>query len=87
MLFTKISSRIPFSKETFARNHTMEDIWSSLGDKHRNFAEMWDNPFRLRIALETLGDVEVLFRLACFSQLQPVKFLGGTKPFLLIQGQ
>jgi hypothetical protein len=53
-------------------------------DIHRIFAAFWDSPYRLRLALNTLGDTEVLYRIAKANFLKPVSFLGGTTPCLTI---
>ena len=53
-------------------------------DIHQLFATFWDSPYRLRLALSTLGDCEVVYRIAKADRLQPVVFLAGTKPFLQI---
>lgn len=53
-------------------------------DVHRMFATFWDNPYRLRLALNTLGDTEVLYRIAKASFMKPVSLLTGKKPFLTV---
>lgn len=58
---------------------------SWTGDLRKNFASSWDLPFRLRIALHTLGDIEVLFRLATCEDLQPVRFVICKRPFVLVK--
>lgn len=54
-------------------------------DVHRLFADAWDNLYKLRLALQTLGDFEVLYRLAKMPSLYSVQLLGGDKPFYCIQ--
>lgn len=53
-------------------------------DAHRLFANFWDSPYRLQFVLTTVGDCEVVYRLAKASHILPVTFLGGRKPFLQI---
>lgn len=53
-------------------------------DEHRLFAEFWDSPYKLRWILTTIGDCEVVYRLAKTSSIKPVEFLAGKKPFLQI---
>ncbi len=54
-------------------------------DIHRLFASFWDEPHRLRLALQSLGDCEVVYRLARYRQLQAVTFKASDKPHLRIQ--
>jgi hypothetical protein len=42
-------------------------------DPHRSFAEIWDLPFRLTLALTLAGDAEVVYRIAK-SSFKPVRF-------------
>jgi hypothetical protein len=53
-------------------------------DIHRLFASVWDSPYRLRLALTTLGDAEVIYRMAKADCMNPVRFLGGSTPYLKI---
>jgi hypothetical protein len=55
------------------------------GDVHRTFALFWDHPYRLKLALQFIGDCEVVYRLAKTDLLQPVEFLSGKKPYLVIE--
>lgn len=55
------------------------------GDVHRTFALFWDHPYRLKLALQFIGDCEVVYRLAKADTLKPVEFLRGQKPSLTIQ--
>lgn len=55
------------------------------GDVRKSFALSWDTPFRLKIALKQVGDMEVVYRLAR-SSAEPVKFVNSQTPFLLIRG-
>ena len=59
------------------------EVW--LSDPRKSFASSWDLPFRLRLALYTLGDIEVLFRLATCEDLQPVRFVHCQRPFVLVK--
>jgi hypothetical protein len=54
-------------------------------DIHRLFATFWDYPSKLQLALCSLGDCEVIYRLATASFLHPVQFFHGDKPHLHIQ--
>lgn len=54
-------------------------------DIHRTFATFWDHPFRLKLALQFIGDCEVVYRLAKAPNLSPVEFLSGKKPYLSIE--
>ena len=56
-----------------------------LSDPHRVFAELWDHPFQLQLALQTLGDCEVVYRLAIQENLRPVRFYKGNTPHLVIR--
>lgn len=60
----------------------LEDVESQ--DIHRLFATFWDNPLQLRLALQYVGDYEVVYRLAKQERLVPVQFLKGSKPHLRI---
>lgn len=53
-------------------------------DAHRLFASFWDSPYRLQLILTTLGDCEVVYRLAKTASVKPVEYLAGKKPFLQI---
>jgi hypothetical protein len=53
-------------------------------DVHRLFADVWDNPYTLKLALQTIGDFEVLYRLAKIPHLHAVCLLGGDKPHLSV---
>lgn len=61
----------------------LEDVESQ--DIHRLFATFWDNPLQLRLALQYVGDYEVVYRLAKQERLVPVQFFKGSKPHLRIQ--
>jgi hypothetical protein len=61
----------------------LQDIESE--DIHRLFATFWDNPLRLRLALQHVGDCEVVYRLSKQTNLVPVRFLRGSKPSLHIE--
>jgi len=60
----------------------LEDVDSE--DEHRLFATFWDSPFRLRLALQFVGDCEVTYRLATCDTLTPVQLVSGTAPCLTI---
>ena len=60
------------------------EVWTA--DPRKSFASAWDLPFRLRLALQSIGDIEVLYRLAACEDLQPVKFVSCSRPFLLVRG-
>lgn len=53
-------------------------------DAHRLFASFWDSPFKVRLALQLVGDCEVVWRLAQMETLQPVTFVRGSKPCLVL---
>ena len=55
-------------------------------DPHRHFATTWDNVFRLHIALQIVGDLEVVYRLAAYDTLKKVRFQTRDEPCLLIRG-
>lgn len=55
-----------------------------LEDPHRLFAAFWDSPVRLRLALQYIGDCEVLYRLALAKNLEPVQWVSGSSPALRI---
>lgn len=44
-------------------------------DIHRLFALLWDEPCRLRLALQYVGDCEVIYRFAKQETLKPVRFV------------
>lgn len=54
-------------------------------DVHRLFALLWDEPHRLRLALQYIGDCEVIYRLAQAKSLQPVELRKGNRICLQIQ--
>jgi hypothetical protein len=66
VLLQKLQTILPFQ-------NPLEDLLPNLGDPHRSFTVLWDHPFRLRIALQALGDVEVLYRIASCAKLFPVE--------------
>ena len=49
------------------------DEFVGRGDPHRSFGETWDLPFRLKLALTTAGEAEVIYRIAK-SPMKPVSF-------------
>jgi hypothetical protein len=51
----------------------LEDIAERTSDPHRSFAEAWDLPFRFQYAIQVLGDIEVVYRIA-ISPVRPVLF-------------
>jgi len=65
------------------RKYSLEDIEQQ--DIHCLFGTFWDSPYRLQLALSTIGDCEVVYRVAKASFLLPVVLLDGKKPFLHIQ--
>jgi DNA mismatch repair ATPase MutS len=64
-------------------NYSLEDLESQ--ELHQLFGTFWDSPYRLRLALNALGDYEVVYRIAKQTLWQPVEFLAGAKPYLTIQ--
>jgi hypothetical protein len=54
-------------------DNPLEEIAERPSDPHRSFAETWDIPFRFQLALQLLGDAEVIYRLA-ISPVRPVLF-------------
>ena len=55
-----------------------------MEDEHRLFATFWDSPFRLRLALQFVGDCEVLYRLSTCDSLSPVQLVSCEGPCLTI---
>ncbi len=51
----------------------LEDIVERGSDPHRSFAEAWDLPFRFQYAIQVLGDIEVVYRIA-IAPVNPVVF-------------
>lgn len=74
-LFKLFPSNTPLS-------YSLQDIQDQ--DIHQLFGTFWDSSYRLRLALNTLGDCEVIYRLAKAEFLKPVTFVSGTQPFLEI---
>jgi hypothetical protein len=66
---------------------TMKNPLSNLdrGDPHRLFAYFWDHPYHLRLGLQTVGDIEVVYRFAAEKKLVPVQFVSKPGPHLVIQ--
>lgn len=54
-------------------------------DVHRLFATFWDYPHMLRLALQCVGDCEVVYRIATCSFATPVQFRSADTPLLRIQ--
>jgi hypothetical protein len=54
-------------------SNPLEDIAERASDPHRAFAEAWDIPFRFQYAIQVLGDIEVVYRMAV-AQVRPVVF-------------
>ena len=54
-------------------------------DIHRLFASFWDEPHRLRLALQCVGDCEVVYRLAKSPHVKPVVFKASDKPYMSIK--
>lgn len=79
----KIRNLLP---EKIRLQNPLEDVLLAEGDYHRNFAITWDNIFRLHIALQTIGDIEVVYRLAKYENLQKVIFQKRDLPCLAIRG-
>ena len=46
-------------------------------DTRRSFADLWDFSFKLRYALDMVGDVEVIHRFAVHPNIRPVSFEAG----------
>jgi hypothetical protein len=57
----------------------------SAGDSYRAFAGAWDDPYRLKMMLDYLGDVEVLYRISCSPKIQGVEFYSRETPYLEIR--
>lgn len=53
-------------------------------DAHRLFASFWDSPFKVKLALQLVGDCEVVWRLAQAKTFKPVVFTRGSKPSLIM---
>lgn len=72
----------------FKLKNPLDHIIPQLGDPRRNFTEIWDSPFSLKMALQTLGDIEVIYRLAKCNDLQAVRFIrtGHSSPYLKMKG-
>lgn len=56
------------------------------GDPHQCFAAVFDHPVDLRLALQLVGDIEVLYRVASHTSWNPVRFVNTKGPYLEIQG-
>lgn len=54
-------------------------------DTYRAFTLGWDEPYRLKLILSILGDVEVLYRVAMHPKIQGVKFKTNKTVCLMIQ--
>jgi len=54
-------------------------------DIHRLFALLWDEPHRVKLALQYIGDCEVIYRFAQQEHLHPVQFVKGKTICLQIQ--
>jgi hypothetical protein len=80
LLTQKLQSLLP---PPYRWKNPLEEIESQ--DIHRLFATFWDEPQRLRLTLQYIGETEVVYRLAKETRLMPVQFLRGSKPFLRIQ--
>lgn len=57
----------------------------SAGDSYRAFAGAWDDPYTLKMMLDYLGDVEVLYRISCHPKIQGVQFSSRDAPSLEIR--
>lgn len=57
-----------------------------VGDPHRCFAAVFDHPVDLRLALQLVGDIEVMYRVASYDSFKPVRFVNTNGPYLEIQG-
>jgi hypothetical protein len=53
-------------------------------DTHQQFVEAWESPYQLRLLLQMIGDMEVIYRLSQNTTLQPVHFI-TSKPCLQIK--
>lgn len=54
-------------------------------DAHRLFASFWDSPLKVKLALQLVGDCEVVWRLAQKKEMKPVVFVRGSMPCLIIE--
>ncbi len=54
-------------------------------DDHGLFVEAWLSPYKLRLLLQYIGDMEVIYRLAKAPNLQPVHFKTTHSPCLIIE--
>lgn len=69
----------------FPENQRPQINLLDIGDGHKSFAEVWLVQYKLRLLLQFIGDVEVVYRLAQNTALFPVHFISGDKPCLVIQ--
>lgn len=67
---------------TYRFKNPLQDL--DLQDKHRLFATFWDHPYRLKLALQCVGDCEVIYRFAKYSRAVPVHWRATTTPSLHI---
>lgn len=56
-----------------------------VGDAHRTFADVWLLQYKLRLILQFIGDVEVVYRLAKCPSLKAVEWVESDKPCLIIK--
>ena len=79
-LMSILHERIP---QQFRARNPLQDVEHQ--DIHRLFALLWDEPHRVHLALQYMGDCEVIYRFAKQETLQPVQFIKGDHPSLQIK--
>ena len=68
---------------TYRYKNPLQDMETQ--DIHRLFASFWDEPNRLRLALQCVGDCEVVYRLAKSHLIKPVVFKASDKPYMSVK--
>jgi hypothetical protein len=71
-----------FFSSKYALHNPVSEM--SESDLHRTFAAFWDHPYRLRMALQYIGDCEVIYRVAKEPRLTAVTLVGSKSPVLKI---
>lgn len=83
-----ISKLIKYTKEMYTilpeKQRPTLDLFSAQDD-HGLFVEAWNSPYKLRLLLQYIGDMEVIYRLAKAPHLQPVQFKNTRSPCLIIE--
>ncbi len=71
----------------FSSQYTLHNPIADIAneDLHRTFATFWDHPYRLQLALQYIGDCEVVYRLAKARRFVEVDFISGNTPHIYIR--